>query len=75
MLNDEPNEMTADQQIRAAAATAAATMYGHFIGLAATDTDDLYQRKPLAMGEDALRIAQLFEQYIRTGTYAGDQLA
>lgn len=65
--------MTSDQQIRAAAATAAATMYGHFIGATAADEDDLYRREPQTMTEDALRMALLFEQYIRTGTFTGDQ--
>lgn len=73
MPSEERSEMTPDQQIRATAATAAATMYGHFIGAAATDEDDLYRREPQTMTEDALRMALLFEQYIRTGTFPGDQ--
>jgi hypothetical protein len=73
--DDEQSEMTADQQIRATATAAAATMYGHFVGLTAADPEDMYRRQPLTMGEDALRIAQPFEQYIRTGTFPGNQLA
>ncbi|WP_409468417.1 hypothetical protein [Streptomyces sp. HC307] len=72
MPNVEQNKLTPDQQIRAAAATAAATMYGHFIGATATDEEDLYRREPM-MTEDTLRMALLFEQYIRTGTFPGDQ--
>jgi hypothetical protein len=75
MPTEEHSGMTSDQQIRTAAFTAAATMYGHFIGVTAADAEDLYRRNPLAMGEDALRMAQMFEQYIRAGTYPGDQLA
>ncbi|MGW5426901.1 hypothetical protein ACWET9_06690 [Streptomyces sp. NPDC004059] len=71
--DDEQSEMTADQQIRAAAAKAAATMYGHFIGKVSADEDDLYQRNPLAMTEDTIRMALIFEQYISTGTFPGDQ--
>jgi hypothetical protein len=73
MSNDEQSGMTSDEQIRAAAATAAATMYGHFIGATASNEDDLYRREPQTMTEDALRMALLFEQYIRTGTFPGDQ--
>lgn len=73
MPKEEHSGMTPDQQIRATAATAAATMYGHFIGAAVADEDDLYRREPQTMTEDALRMALLFEQYIRTGTFPGDQ--
>jgi hypothetical protein len=73
--DDEQSEMTADQQIRAAAAKAAATMYGPSIAATAGEPDDVYTRTPKFMADDTLRMARLFEQYIRTGAYDIDSVS